>query len=114
MNGEISHGANQTASLNPYGNCSSVRQALSLSSFLIGQPGMNAGNTIGVTGASEVGRSPWIYISVDGQLQSYRLYVYSVSQGGVWPGAWLASGGGGGGGVRRGVSGSISAWMGSC
>lgn len=47
-------------------------------SFVIGQLGVNAGNSIGVSGASEVGRSPWVYISVDGMLQSYRLYVYSA------------------------------------
>ncbi len=48
-------------------------------SFLIGQPGVGAGSSVGVSGASDIGRSPWVYISVDGQLQSFRLFVYSVS-----------------------------------
>ena len=48
-------------------------------SFLIGHPGANAGSSIGVSGASDTKKSPWIYITVDGQLQSFRLYVYSVS-----------------------------------
>jgi len=48
--------------------------------FLIGQPGSSAGSSFTLGGASEVGRSPWVYITVDGQLQSFRLYVYSVSE----------------------------------
>ena len=47
--------------------------------FLIGHPGSSAGSSFTLGGANEVGRSPWVYITVDGQLQSFRLYVYSVS-----------------------------------
>ena len=47
-------------------------------SFLIGQPGSSTGGSFNVGGASEIGRSPWVYITVDGQLQSFRLYIYAV------------------------------------
>lgn len=39
-------------------------------SFLLGQSGVGAN--------PELGKSPWVYVTIDGTLQSCKLYVYNV------------------------------------
>lgn len=41
------------------------------SSFILGQGGSGSGG--------EPGKSPWVYVTIDGTLQSCKLYVYNVS-----------------------------------
>lgn len=45
--------------------------------FLIGDDVPGGGS--GVGGAGESGKCPWVYISMDGHVQSCKLFVYSVS-----------------------------------
>ena len=49
--------------------------------FLIGDNVPGSGSVVG--GSGESGKSPWVYISMDGQVQSCKLYVYSVSHNAV-------------------------------
>ncbi len=44
--------------------------------FLIGD---EASVRVGVAGVGDGGKAPWVYIHMDGSVQSCKLYVYTVS-----------------------------------